>query len=185
MSKLIWKDIPAYNGLYQASNTGSIRGLDRIVFRNGTDHLRKGDIMSQIKNSFGYMTVQLTMDGKRKILLTHRLIAAAFIPNPKNKPQVNHKDGNKTNNHISNLEWCTASENVIHANETGLADFKKNRKVYSGEECGASILTEKQVLEIRSKYKPHVYLLSMLAKEYNVTTGTIHSIITKRTWKTI
>lgn len=185
MNREIWKDIDAYNGLYQVSDTGLVRSLDRTVVGNGVDYIRKGKLMSLTKNSFGYLKVGFTVDGKTKSISVHRIVAEAFILNPENKKCVNHKDGDKTNNHISNLEWCTYSENSIHANKTGLSDFRKNRKAYSGEKNGNSLLTKEQVIEIKSKYKPYTYSASMLAKEYGVSRSCIEHIINNKSWKTI
>ena len=102
-----WKDIPGYEGLYQASNLGKIRN-------EKTRNILSGGIKR------GYKEVILIKDNKRKYKLVHRLIALTYIPNNSNKPQVNHKDGNKLNNNVDNLEWCTRSENMKHAYRTGL-----------------------------------------------------------------
>lgn len=99
----IWADIEGYEGLYQASNLGNIKSLL-------TSKLLKASV-----NSSGYLKVELHNKGKVKVFYVHRLIASTFIPNPSNKPQVNHRNGNKLCNSIDNLEWVTASENQIHA----------------------------------------------------------------------
>lgn len=100
----LWKDIKGYEGLYQASNFGNIRLL------NNNKHLKQG-ILSK-----GYLRVTLS----KKSFLSHRIIATTFIPNPDNKKCVNHIDGNKLNNNVNNLEWCTHSENMQHAWDNGL-----------------------------------------------------------------
>lgn len=112
----IWKDIPQFEGIYQASTKGRIRSLDRERYcRNKHTFLCKGKIlMPKIQNS-GYMIVWLRKDGKTYAKTIHRLIAKTFIPNPSAFEQVNHKDGNKINNNVKNLEWCSRSENVKHA----------------------------------------------------------------------
>ena len=104
----IWVDIKGYEGLYQASNLGNIKSLL-------TSKILKATI-----NSSGYFKVELHKKGKTKVLYVHRLIASAFIPNPENKPQVNHKNGDKLCNSIDNLEWVTRSENQKHAIKNGL-----------------------------------------------------------------
>ena len=104
----IWKDIPHYEGKYQVSNLGNIKSL----------HFKHQNIQKLLKptlNSSGYYKIELYRDGKSKIFYVHRVVASVFIPNPHNKPEVNHIDGNKLNNMVNNLEWCTISENQIHA----------------------------------------------------------------------
>jgi len=116
-----WKDIEGYEGIYQVSNTGKVISLDRIVLRNNKFPIRqKGKEISQGKRS-GYKVVQLQKNDIRKGFQVHRLVAQTFIPNPQNKPQVNHIDGNKLNNNVDNLEWTTPSENIIHALDNGLS----------------------------------------------------------------
>lgn len=101
-----WRDIPGYDGLYQVSNTGRIRKGEKIK--------------AQRKDHGGYLTVWLSKHSEMKCLKVHRLVALAFVPNPERKRTVNHIDGNKQNNRAENLEWATHSENITHANNTGL-----------------------------------------------------------------
>lgn len=120
----IWKDVPQYNEYYQASDMGRIRSKDRIVIRtrNTRQHcyLKRGKVLSPTIEGSNYWQVLITVPGVRRHEKVHRLVAFAFMPNPKNKRCVNHKDGNKGNNCISNLEWVTHGENLIHAHKTGL-----------------------------------------------------------------
>ena len=102
-----WKTIENYEN-YQVSNFGRIKSLERI---DNNNHLVKERILKQSTNKYGYQRIQLCKDGKPKIFSVHRLVAMAFIPNPNNYEQVNHKDECKTNNHVDNLEWCTAKFN--------------------------------------------------------------------------
>lgn len=104
-----WRDILGYEGLYQVSTSGNIKSL-----RN------KGMILKPHEDKGGYLTVCLYWKCKYKCYKVHRLVATAFIENPENKRTVNHKDGNKKNNSVENLEWATHSENIIHAHATGL-----------------------------------------------------------------
>lgn len=109
-----WRAIAGYNGLYEVSNTGKVRSNNYLGHGNQKE-------LSQWNNG-GYLRVTLHKNGKTKKHLVHRLIAETFIPNPWNKPEVNHKDGNKRNNNVSNLEWSTRKENLDHADKTGLRD---------------------------------------------------------------
>lgn len=115
----IWKDIVGYEGLYQISSKGN------IVSKNGK-------VKSQAIDHGGYCTVWLSKNSVQKCLKVHRLVAQSFIENPENKKTVNHIDGVKTNNCVENLEWATHSENIIHANNTGL------RKVTDAQRKAAS-----------------------------------------------
>ena len=116
----IWKDIPEYEGLYQVSNLGNIRSF---YLKNGRLSQKTKPIKLK-KDRYGYLKLTLCKNKKYKYVTIHRLVAEAFIPNPENKLQVNHKDGNKFNNQVSNLEWCTCIENIHHAFNIGLRKKK-------------------------------------------------------------
>jgi hypothetical protein len=111
-----WRDIPGFEGLYQASSLGRVKSLQRkheLIMR-----------LQTVRN--GYIVVSLRIAaGTKKLLRVHRLVAQTFIPNKENKPEVNHKDGNKENNIAQNLEWVTSSENHKHAYKTNI---RKNSK---------------------------------------------------------
>ena len=107
----IWKDIKGYEGLYQVSNLGRVRSLDRYV----GNYLFKGKIMKENLNSRGYLRLHLSMNNKQKEHKIHKLVAEAFIDNPDKLTEVNHINGIKTDNKVSNLEWCTHKENMLHA----------------------------------------------------------------------
>lgn len=106
----VWKNVPGYEGLYQVSNLGRIKR----TFKNGKDRIMKGKL-----DKDGYIQVILSRHQTKKYCRLHRLVADAFISNAENKPQINHKDRNKRNNAVSNLEWATARENTLHCIETG------------------------------------------------------------------
>ena len=118
-----WKDVPNYEGLYQVSNLGRVRSLDaRLADKNGKQYLKRGRNLKLTKWIYkrscpGHpgFTVMLYKNKKSKRFTVHRLVALTFIPNPEDKPQINHKDGDRTNNSVSNLEWVTQSENMRHS----------------------------------------------------------------------
>jgi hypothetical protein len=122
--KEIFKDVIGYNGNYKVSNTGKIISTERItIFCNKyKSQCKRYDkhIFMQPSKSHQYESIRLQIFGVKKMHMVHRLVASHFIPNHENKPFVNHKDGNKKNNNVDNLEWCTASENMKHAWKTGL-----------------------------------------------------------------
>lgn len=115
-----WRDIAGLEGRYQVSNLGRVKSLDREEYRRDANggyatFKYKGKVLSLVKSSHGYAIVPL---GKNKPFNSvHRLVAGAFIPNPENKPFINHIDGDRLNNMVSNLEWCTNQENQIHARD--------------------------------------------------------------------
>ncbi len=112
----IWKDIEGFEG-YQISNLGSIKSLDRYVNgRSNSKPFRKGKILVGYKEPNRYCKIVIN----RSMRYIHRLVALAFIDNPANKRTVNHKDGNKHNNNVDNLEWMTDSENTKHSYDVGL-----------------------------------------------------------------
>ena len=110
--KEVWKDIKDYEGKYQISNLGRVRSLIYKNNANGKIYSRI-KILKAFKDNKGYKRIYLKM-WKRKNAQIHRLVAQAFIENPNNKPQINHKDKNKENNNVNNLEWVTNSENQLH-----------------------------------------------------------------------
>ena len=159
----IWKPVTIheYSSSYEVSNFGRVRSLDK---RDLPHRLRKGKILKLSKPKYPLAT--LSHNGKIKHISVHRLVALAFIPNPENKPQVNHIDGNTTNNNVSNLEWATRSENQSHAVRTGL------RK--RGEDWCRAKLSESEVLEIHRRYKSEPG--RQLAAEFGVSLHSIQSV---------
>lgn len=127
----IWKDIPMYEGKYQVSNMGRVKSLNRTSPRGNHTLTIKGGILSPTKvgkRCNQYLAVNLVQHAQYKTFKVHRLVAMSFLDNHRNCEQINHKDGNKLNNALDNLEWCTRSENLLHAYRTGLIDLSKRRQ---------------------------------------------------------
>ena len=132
MEEEIWKDIEGFEGYYQVSSLGRVRSLDRIIIRrDGIQIHKKEKILKQAFNEFGYNLVNLCKNNVHKTYLVHRLVAEAFIPNPDNLPQVNHKsEFEKTDNRVCNLEWCDAKYNSNYGTRNERRVDKKSKKVY-------------------------------------------------------
>ena len=111
----VWKDISGFEGYYQVSNKGRVRSLDRKVWseKRGAFYSHKGKVL-KLTESRGYLHITLRKNYKPITMQVHRLVAEAFIPNPKNLEYINHKDENKNNNRLENLEWCTPKYNVYY-----------------------------------------------------------------------
>lgn len=179
-----WKNIIGYEGLYQVSNLGNVKKLENYVTQvdvNGNEYTRffKEKILKQNSKESEYKNVHLRKDLKNKTFKTHRLVAIHFIPNPDNKPEVNHINGIKSDNRVKNLEWCTSSENSKHALKTGLT------KIQYGSETTNSKLTEIQVLEIRKLYETTNMTNSEIGKLFGVNQPAISKIVHRKTWKHI
>lgn len=134
--KEIWKDlifeengiIHDYSGIYEISNMGNIKRLEKINKDKRSKKTIKEHFVTGTNNN-GYLLVSLCKNGRKERKLAHRLVAMVFIPNTDNKPQINHKNGKRNDNRVENLEWCTQLENNKHAWETGLIDKEKMKKL--------------------------------------------------------
>lgn len=176
MNKETWKEIKGYEGIYLVNENGLVKSLDKKV-KSGEKYLnRKGKVLKERIGKYGYPYVVLSHESNRKTFKVHRLVAEAFIPNPENKPCVNHINGIKTDNRIENLEWCTHKENTKHALINGL------RKGVKGEKSHLSKLNTIQVQEIRDLYfksnKTQLYISNL----YNVSQSQIQRICSYKNW---
>ena len=134
----VWKDIAGYEGLYQVSSAGKVRSLDRVsMYPNGVEYHRKGRIMKPKYGKLGYLRIMLyDRQGNRSIKFIHKLVASAFIPNPSNLSQVNHKDEIKHHNCVDNLEWCTRQYNMNYGSRTRRASLAESYPVLQFSKYG-------------------------------------------------
>lgn len=193
--KEIWKDISGFKDSYQVSNKGRVKSLQRYIFQrdvHGVMYKRSipGKILSLGgTNGKGYLIVQLRNGANSHIgnCYIHRLVAECFIENSKNNPEVNHMDGNKSNNCVENLEWCTRSENEEHAYLHGL----NNITAYSmgkhprGSENYQAKINEEQAMQIYNLYCLKQFTSADIGKMFNLSRKAIDAIGTKRSWKHI
>ena len=164
---------------FEISSDGVVRSLSRLVNSPvaGGERMHRGRVMKHLIVK-GYPAIQSSRNGIRKTIYVHRMIAELFIPRIQGKDCVNHKDGNKENFKIDNLEWCTHLENMQHAYRTGLA---KAPIIGPGEKCPASKLNDKKVSDIKSMLLSGKTHLS-IAKIYGVSKGCIGYISRGETW---
>lgn len=167
----IWKDVVGHEGFYQVSNIGRVKSLPRTV----NNKFYEGKILStKNNNAKQYEKTSLHNNGKTKYYKVHQLVARAFIPNPENKREVNHIDGNKHNNKVENLEWVTSKENKEHNHTLGL--------VRIGERHQNSILNEETVIQIKMMLKDGISQAS-IARHFNLKPYMVNNIKRENTWK--
>lgn len=173
--KEVWKDIPEFEGYYQVSNLGRVRSLNRII-RDGRNKF-KGSIMKLTLDKKGYLRVRFSKNNIKTSFKVHRLVARAFIPNSDNKPEVNHKDLNKANNHIYNLEWISTKENSRHYFKSELA---KGRNLHENNPKAKLTWDDINLIrKLKEEYSFTDYRLSWL---FNVRKSHINKIINYKQW---
>jgi hypothetical protein len=170
----VWLDIKGYEGHYQVSSFGRVKSLERISIFNNSTGLKKEKILSDYNCGKGYRKVKLCKDTIEKSFRVHRLVAEFYLSNPEAKSEVNHINGIKDDNRVENLEWCTSSENTIHALNNKLKISQK------GSEHGMSKLTEKDVLEIRKIGRSKG--LKEVSKIYKVSESLISNVLLNKIW---
>ena len=162
----VWKDYKDYEGLYQASNLGRMRSLDRWVkSKSGSVRLCKGKILKLCTDKRGYLHVVLSKNNKVKAYLVHRIIAETFLPNTDNLPQVNHKDENKLNNVVSNLEWCTHEYNVNYGTRNERMSKNLTNNIYTSREV--------DVYDLDMNFIETLPSIEECGRKYNVSTGSV------------
>jgi len=174
MSKEIWKHVKGYKGYYEISNLGNIRSVTRTVPRGEQKVTFKGvNLKTAVQNKgYEYLTLYKHSKGRRKYI--HRLVAEAFIPNPKNKPQVNHIDCIRLNNNVTNLEWVTPLENSIHATIEG--------SVKCGEDSPNARFSYKDIEDMRRMYEDGL-TQKEIAIKYNIKQNYVSKIVNYKIWK--
>ena len=164
---------------YEISNLGRIRSADRfIIMKNGIKRFHKGKIRNTKFNNRGYEMVTISVSGKEKTCLIHRLVAMTFIPNISSLPEVNHKDNDKSNNCILNLEWITSKDNHAHAVKEGFRN-------QSGQNGINSKLKNEDVIKIRKLYNRKSFNQRELAEIFDVSQSSIGRIIRRDSYKDI
>ena len=160
-----WVDIKGYEGLYQVSNMGDVKRL----YKNSEK------LLAERVSTTGYDHKSLWKDNKRTNFKTHRLVALAFIENPKGKYTVNHIDGNKLNNNVTNLEWLSLGENLRHARDTGLWQHRGSNHVHAK-------LTEEDVYKIRDLLNKGGITMTKIGTIFGVGAGAISKIANGDRW---
>lgn len=179
-----FKEIKGFEGLYEISDQGRIRYLDKMVERGKWGRfLKKGALMAPYPAGRGYYKISLRKNKNLYHNYIHRIVAETFIPNPENKKTVNHINGIKTDNRVENLEWMTYSENNKHSFDTGLK--KPTRKpINRGQNSPNAKFKDEDIRVIRKIYSEGV-TQEKISKIYNVCRQTIGSIITRKNWSHI
>lgn len=153
--KEIWKPIPEYEGYYEVSNTGKVKSLTRtIIDKNGVQYTYIGKEKTPSIANHGYYSVTLYKQHQTKTFLIHRLVALVFLPNPNNLPFVNHKDENKLNNNVENLEWCSQEYN----NNYGTVNERKSQTLTQNSIIMCNKNTHEPIKEFFNVYKALEYL---------------------------
>ena len=183
MEKEVWKDIKNYEGHYQVSNYGRIKSVDKLVnsgLKNNKKVLKKGKILKQLKRSNGYLAVGLCNGETQKSKSVHRLVAEAFIPNLNNYKNINHKDENKENNNVSNLEWCDNLYNNTYGTRLDriakklINNPKISKKVNQYDKQGNFIKQWSSTMEVQRKTgisNTHISACCLNKKNYKTAEG--------------
>ncbi|WP_194750362.1 NUMOD4 domain-containing protein [Staphylococcus chromogenes] len=176
-NKVIWRTIPGYEGIYEVNNYGAVKSIPRVIMRrDGKPYtIKKEKVLKYQIDEDGYHRYELNYAGHVFKTFSHRLVALAFIPNPLNKPFVNHINGIKNDNRIENLEWCTDLENKEHAKKNGLVPFQY------GVKNPVNKLSEEEVKEIW-KLKQKGMQPSAISKQLAIPHSNVRNIYYGYSW---
>ena len=172
-----WRKVEGFEA-YEVSNYGNVRSIERKVLCSSGEVRHRKAVLLKPTSVLGYAIVTIYSNRKPNYRKIHRLVATAFLGNPEKLPVVNHINGNKLDNTVSNLEWCTPSHNSLHAVATGLTNSAK------GEAHGRAKLTEIQVHEIRNLCNNGA-VQAQIAKKFGVKPMIISNIVNRKRWRHI
>ena len=172
----IYKDVIGHEGFYKVSDLGNVKSLSRVVDYTRSVSVRPERILKKTTGKIGYEYVTFSVNKIRITKKIHRLVAEAFLPNLDNKPQVNHINGIKTDNLLSNLEWNTAKENIKHCYKIGL------KKGIRGNKSHLSKLDYDQVCLIRVEYAKGFLSQQAIAVKYSISRSQVNRIVNNKNW---
>lgn len=170
----IWKSVVGYEGLYEVSDLGRVKSLERKCSMGSGIRTVPERILSNCLDTKGYLQVNLYISNIRTTWKVHRLVALSFIDNPESKETINHINGVKTDNMVENLEWSTQKENTIHAHKTGLANGVKGSNHYK------TTLSEKDIFDIKYTFSKKTGI--EVAKMYGISAGSVSAIRVGKRW---
>ena len=180
MESEIWKDVAGYEGIYQVSNLGRVKSIDRIVLRSSTPQPLKGKIISQGTQNTGYMCVTLWNRKERKAFLVHRLVAEAFLPKQNGKDVIDHINGVRNDNRVENLRWCTQKENTnfpIARHKYNMANQKRIEHILMFHEKNSlkvvQLTKDDKVIKVWDSVK-------LASKELGLLTSGIYAVCVKQ-----
>lgn len=178
-----WKPVVGYEGLYEVSESGLVKSLEREKFcghEGSKPQITKEKILKERICKMGYPVVSLSKDSKAKSVRVHRILALAFIPNPENKPCVNHIDNNPMNKSLDNLEWCTQKENMQHASKQGRMFSHQDKTLYR-RNTKIDMDIARKIREDRKEGNSLIYI----SEKYEVSASTVSMICNNKIWKEV
>jgi hypothetical protein len=179
MTEEVWLPVVGLEESYEVSSLGRVRSIYREYYINGGLYKKQSVVLKGSIAGNGYLRHSLSFRDQRYYKSVHRMVAEAFLENPNKHNQVNHKDGNKLNNNVTNLEWCSASHNINHAYDNKLAIGR------AGSKNSMAKLTEAEILEIVRLYNTGMYKQKELAEMFNQKFQNISCIVNGKSWTSV